>query len=1175
MEKKLICVVCALLACALLALPAASAEGTARALSLPVDLTMIEEEAFMDDASITSVTIPAGTQAIGARAFAGCTGLAQVVIEAGASLTIEPGAFEGCTSLAQLVVGTGATVVVSDDAFSGCGAAFDVMASAEANMVFAPEAFSGCGDITFYAHQGGSVELYALAHGYKTISLDSESALEQARSMVAAYGVAPSALQSGGTNFDSHRLIVVTNEDRLPDISAYEPIGIARSGDDTYFIQFSDEVHTADCYNALYGVVDLVEPDIVQSGNLNYYGDTPDEISAAALTDYSQWGTGDPMGFDYYSNYVQENGSGHVTIAVIDSGIVQGKGYGFERMVRKGINIASSGSADSWRNVTNYHGSIVASVISSCVGDANVDLLAIRVEEDTGAIDSVLLERAIRYAMENGADIINLSLKLEAPSQFVTRAIQAAVNQGITVVAAAGNSHVPVSQVFPANVSNVVSVAGVAPGNRLSNASGYGSGIAYAAPSEYIEHLIYKGRTSTGTSFAAPQIAAALALVRLDNNHTVSDMNATCLAIEGGGLGMPQLNQLAVVPTQWVAFGEDTPSIMAVGDTHELSWIVSPDKATDKSVTVTPSNSVIRVDAVGDGYTLNAMRTGSAVITLKANDGHSEPVSITIAVQQPVTGIELTGSTHSMWLGDDPFQLTADVTPANATNPMILWSSSNENVATVDDTGLVTPVGEGSTVIRADAEDDFGAYAEWPLTVSLYPDADQIMISDGKSTTGATICVGETLQLTAMIAPVEAEQQVLWTVVPGTGSATITQNGLLTAVSGGSVTVFAFAQSDTSLSCSFNVDIKPAPESIEIVANDGVFTMYTGSGTGFTCVVYPEEAYAPEIRWYSTDPSVVSIEEDTGWLSALTVGTAEIYATADTGVADGRAIGQGTILTSQHVAVEVLPAPQISFEANGGSVNATILQAYYGQALGTLPTPTRPNYTFTGWYTDATGGTLYTAGSICDQTENFTLYAHWALQIFTISFNANGGSVSTASKTATVNTAIGTLPTPTRDYYTFNGWYTAASGGTQVTSSTQYSEAKAVTLYAHWTQNGFGNWSDWSTTVYTANSNREVESKSFPTYTTKTVYHYKRWIWKSAYFTSYRSDAHTGTGVYQETTSDTPFTYYKTYTWNGVKHIGYSGTKIDSCTYWYDEWTTTEDVVSGSVTKYRYRDRIK
>lgn len=72
-------------------------------------------------------------------------------------------------------------------------------------------------------------------------------------------------------------------------------------------------------------------------------------------------------------------------------------------------------------------------------------------------------------------------------------------------------------------------------------------------------------------------------------------------------------------------------------------------------------------------------------------------------------------------------------------------------------------------------------------------------------------------------------------------------------------------------------------------------------------------------------------------------------------------------------------------------------------------------------------------------------------KIHTINFSANGGSVSPSYKQVTAGTTYGDLPTPTRDGYTFIGWYTAANGGEQVTASTTVNlSSDQITLYAHW-----------------------------------------------------------------------------------------------------------------------------
>lgn len=99
----------------------------------------------------------------------------------------------------------------------------------------------------------------------------------------------------------------------------------------------------------------------------------------------------------------------------------------------------------------------------------------------------------------------------------------------------------------------------------------------------------------------------------------------------------------------------------------------------------------------------------------------------------------------------------------------------------------------------------------------------------------------------------------------------------------------------------------------------------------------------------------------------------------------------------------------------------------------------------------------------------------------TVSFNANGGTVSDSSKAVTVGKTYGTLPTPTREGFSFSGWYNAKSGGSKVASSTTVSNSSNHTLYAHWTPTGNGSWtawSSWSTTAVSETDTRQVETKS-------------------------------------------------------------------------------------------------
>ena len=151
------------------------------------------------------------------------------------------------------------------------------------------------------------------------------------------------------------------------------------------------------------------------------------------------------------------------------------------------------------------------------------------------------------------------------------------------------------------------------------------------------------------------------------------------------------------------------------------------------------------------------------------------------------------------------------------------------------------------------------------------------------------------------------------------------------------------------------------------------------------------------------------------------------------------------------------------------SINITYGGKYTG--LGTAQTtPSRTGYTFLGWFTST--GTQVTNNSTVQIVGDHTLYAHWQAISYQVTFNANGGTVDTASKYVTYDNTYGEynsstqvydspLPEPTRAGYTFLGWFTSASGGTEKTNSTVVKITDAETLYAHWQAN--------TNTAYTVN----------------------------------------------------------------------------------------------------------
>ena len=118
----------------------------------------------------------------------------------------------------------------------------------------------------------------------------------------------------------------------------------------------------------------------------------------------------------------------------------------------------------------------------------------------------------------------------------------------------------------------------------------------------------------------------------------------------------------------------------------------------------------------------------------------------------------------------------------------------------------------------------------------------------------------------------------------------------------------------------------------------------------------------------------------------------------------------------------------------------------------TLNNPTKTGYTFAGWTGTGLDNATTTVKISTGSTGNKTYTATWTANTYIVTFNANGGSVTTASKEVAYDGRYDTLPIPTKSGNQFTGWYTSETGGTQVTSETVMTRTENHTLYARWVE---------------------------------------------------------------------------------------------------------------------------
>ena len=174
------------------------------------------------------------------------------------------------------------------------------------------------------------------------------------------------------------------------------------------------------------------------------------------------------------------------------------------------------------------------------------------------------------------------------------------------------------------------------------------------------------------------------------------------------------------------------------------------------------------------------------------------------------------------------------------------------------------------------------------------------------------------------------------------------------------------------------------------------------------------------------------------------------------------AVGAGKGTATVEIYSKWTPNQVKDSESSSDATIVTVSRSVSGVDWGFCKFKATPSsgYSFDAWYTDqacSSGKQTSNPYQTDDESGNktYTYYARFIPNNYTVSFNANGGTVGTSSKSVTYDAAYGTLPTPTRDGFTFTGWYTAASDGNQVTASTIMTTAGNHTLYAHWTENSY------------------------------------------------------------------------------------------------------------------------
>ncbi len=294
---------------------------------------------------------------------------------------------------------------------------------------------------------------------------------------------------------------------------------------DLYVLQYDSVEATKSAYKYYLSLdtIDYVEPDLIYEtqGTEIKEVDSSDDIGVETedfveiFDKVQSWNTKE-IGFDSLKEKLSKIELKDVTVAVLDSGIDTDHDMFEGRLIENFVNCSNSGAKNSIED--DYgHGTHVAGIIADNTL-SNVKIKPYKVLNYEGKGSLISIVTAIDLAAQDGADIINMSFTADGESQAMTDAVNAAVNKGINVVVAAGNKSADLSKktYTPACIESAITVSAVTKEHKLSSYSNYNGPIDIAAPGDDVisAYLNNTYVSMSGTSMAAPQVAAGIALVR-------------------------------------------------------------------------------------------------------------------------------------------------------------------------------------------------------------------------------------------------------------------------------------------------------------------------------------------------------------------------------------------------------------------------------------------------------------------------------------------------------------------------------------------------------------------------------------------------------------------------------------------------------------------------------------
>lgn len=359
----------------------------------------------------------------------------------------------------------------------------------------------------------------------------------------------------------------------------------------------------------------------------------------------------------------------------------------------------------------------------------------------------------------------------------------------------------------------------------------------------------------------------------VDNSGYVTALNVgeATITVKANELNLSSSGRVKVMPIKTGSLTLTPTKVeLTMGESVLIKAEVLPENVTDKTIKWKSSNE--KIAAVSDDGMVEAVGLGKVTIT--ATSGEATATCEVSVSPIKVEKIILSEQTLTLDIGSDVI-LSAEIKPDDATDKTIIWSSENDDVATVSDKGLVSAVGVGEVIITATSGD---------VTATCEVTVNPIRV-DGVSLSAISLVieVSEDATLVANITPENAtNKKVVWSSEDKT-IATVSGDGVVSGVSAGKTVVTATTE-DGGFYTTCEVEVNNI-----MVKN--IFLGYSSLSIlpteirQITAEITPSNAFNKKLIWSSSNPEVATVSED-GLVEAIEEGIATITVESEDGGAN-------------------------------------------------------------------------------------------------------------------------------------------------------------------------------------------------------------------------------------------------------------------------------------------------